>query len=73
MTEPIRPIDASTVSEWDDEVDVVGRANVDRPTLHLVEEHHLATDQQPVVAELRGEVVAPPDAGFFAKIRSAFK
>jgi hypothetical protein len=36
----------------DDEVDVVRGANVGRLALHLVEEHHLAADQQPVAAEL---------------------
>jgi molecular chaperone DnaJ len=49
--------------------DLVVRVIVDTPT-------RLSTDDEALVrklAQARGEDVAPEDAGFFSKIRSAFK
>jgi molecular chaperone DnaJ len=49
--------------------DVLVRVSVDTPTEISREEEQLLRQ----VAELRGESVAPPDTGFFSRIKSAFK
>jgi molecular chaperone DnaJ len=49
--------------------DVLVRVSVDTPTDISREEEQLLRQ----VAELRGESVAPPDTGFFSRIKSAFK
>ncbi len=49
--------------------DLLVQAVVDIPT-DLTDEQDMLLRQ---FAELRGEQIAPPDNGLFAKIRSAFK
>ena len=49
--------------------DLLVRVSVDTPTDISREEEQLLRQ----LAELRGESVAPPDTGFFSRIKSAFK
>jgi len=49
--------------------DLLVRVSVETPSEMSREEEQLMRQ----LAELRGEPVAPPDMGFFSRIKSAFK